>query len=81
MLVLGNPTCPSWGYRDHITALAAAKTEAWLLIPGRGYIFLCHSILSELLYGIFLSDMFCIFNIRSNSSCSLTTPVFHFVCK
>jgi len=67
MLVFGNPTCPLWGYHDHITALAAAKTEARPLIPGWGYFFLCHSALSELLCGIFLSDMFCIFfNIKSN---------------
>jgi hypothetical protein len=56
-----------------LTTLSAAKTEAGLLIHGWGYFFVCHSVLSELLCGIFLSGMFCIFfNIKSNNLKLLT---------
>jgi hypothetical protein len=30
MLVPGHPSCP-WGYRDHVSTIAAAKTEVGLL--------------------------------------------------
>ena len=43
MLVPGNPSC-AWGYRDQVTTLAAAKTGAGLLIRGRGYFFVRHSV-------------------------------------
>jgi hypothetical protein len=44
MLALRHPSC-RWGYQDHVTMLAAAKTRVGLLICGEGYFTVRHSVL------------------------------------